>query len=160
MTNTAAAVVKIAVKSWPTIAKNWPKIISTLGLVVKIAHDNPGIPDWFRKRLIDLPRRLDDLQKRRGQAAKIRGVLDVIKDVARDAQLADDGSVDAASFIRRADSIERGVLLAEAQARAERKVTLKRLKDDTAALLTELLGVVARVNSIASRSIEEELPSH
>jgi hypothetical protein len=81
-----------------------------------------------------------------GPAAKIRGTLDLIRDVANDAQQAETSFL-AAPWIARADDIALGVRLAEQQDRPKQKETLADLKTRTDALLAELLETVARLHA-------------
>ena len=142
MPSPVGAVLSLVTKGWPLLVKYGPKALGALTVLTRFAADNPAIPTWFRKRLQDLPKRLSDVQKRSGDAARIRGTLEVVRDVARDAQAADE-QVDGAGYVVRADRIERGVKLAETLDGQERKLALRRLKTDTDGLLAEVLEAVS-----------------
>lgn len=142
MPSPASALFSLVMRSWPLLVKYGPKAVAAVTVLIKFVTETPGIPDWFRDRLEDLPKRMSDVQKRRGDAAKIRGTLEIIRDVARDAETADE-RIDGAGYALRADRIERGVKLAETQDRQEQKVLLSRLSTDTNALLAEVLEAVS-----------------
>jgi hypothetical protein len=142
MPSPAGTVLSLLTRAWPLLLKYGPKAVAAFGVLSKFVADNPRIPTWFRERLEHLPTRLSDVQRRPGDAAKIRGTLEIIRDVARDAQKADE-RVDAEDYVNRADRIERGVKLAETQDRREQRALLGKLKADTDALLAELLEAVS-----------------
>jgi hypothetical protein len=135
---------------WRFVVKNWPQIVSALTAANRYLKDHPGLQDWWRERLTEVSKRIVAVQQRRGDAARIRGMLDIIRDVARelDEHAADRSRVDAAGWTRRADDIELGVRLAESQARPERRRTLARLKTETDALLAEVVDAIARVREL------------
>jgi hypothetical protein len=135
---------------WRFVVKNWPQIVAALGTANTFLKEHPGLQDWWRERLNDVSKRVAAVQQRRGDAARIRGMLDIIRDVAHelDASAADPSRVDAAGWTRRADDIELGVRLAESQARPERRRTLARLKTETDALLADVIDAIARVRAL------------
>jgi hypothetical protein len=146
---------------WRFLVKNWPKIIAAIGTLDLFLKNHPGIPAWFRERLDEIPKRIVAVQKRHGDAAKIRGMLDIIRDVAHqlDAHEGAQATTDAAaSWIRRADDIELGVRLAESQARTEQKKTLARLRTETDALLAELIDAIARVRALPASEPPDDEP--
>ncbi|MGN6444487.1 hypothetical protein [Amnibacterium sp.] len=143
MPGTARAVLAMAAKAGPLILKYGPRVAGAVAVLTKFAHDNPGIPAWFRARLRDVPQQMEDVQHRHGDAAKIAGTLGIIRDVARDAKTADE-RIDAEGYVLRADRLERGLRLVEAQEGHERKQRLTQLKADTDALLAEVLEAVTR----------------
>ncbi len=143
MANAVAAVLRYGARTWPQLVRHWPRVVATLGVVVKFVQDHPEIPAWFRTRLEDVPKRLADVQRRRGLPARIRGTLDIVRDVALDAAQAHGGHVTAEEYLRRADGIDRGVRLAEALPHPARREQLGRLKEQTDVLLSDLLEVVA-----------------
>jgi hypothetical protein len=142
MPSPVGTVITLMTKAWPLLVTYGPRVLTAFTVVSKFAADNPLIPKWFRERLEHLPNRLNEVQKRHGDAAKIRGTLDIIRDVARDAQTANE-PVDAALYVSRADRIERGVKLAETRDRQEQKPLLGKLKADTDALLADVLEAVS-----------------
>lgn len=142
-----AGAISVAVRrGWPLLVKHWPKVLVAFGALTKWLNDHPDVPDRIRKRFADLPTRILDAQQRRGDAAKIRATLDIVRDVARDAHEAE-SSFDAGSWTRRADDIALGVRLAEELARPQRRTTLARLKAQTDTLLADLIDAVAHLHS-------------
>ena len=146
MASPVGAVAKLVVKAWPLIVKYGPKVVAALPLVLKFVQDHPDVPNWFRERMSGVPKRLVAIQARVGTAARIRGTLDLIRDVARDAQEAET-SFQATPWVERADDIALGVRLAEKQDRPKQKETLGGLKTRTDDLLAELLESVARLHA-------------
>jgi hypothetical protein len=155
MASPVGTVLSLVTKAWPLVLKYGPKAVAALTVVTKFVSDNPKVPEWFRKRIEDLPNRLSDVQKKRGDAAKIRGTLEIIREVALDAQRAD-ASVDAGAYVARADRIERGVRLAETQERGDQKPLLAKLKSDTDSLLAAVLEDVSGDPKPAASSHEPE----
>jgi hypothetical protein len=144
------------------VVKNGPKIVAALGTVSVFLKNHPEIPAWFREQLDDIPKRISAAQARRTDAARIRGMLDIIRDVAREAEVneADPSTADAATWIRRADEIELRVRLAEALPRPEQKKTLARLRTETEALLAERIDAVTGAPPVpASDSPSDEPPT-
>jgi hypothetical protein len=153
MPTPATAIWRIAVKNWPELVKNGPKVVAAVGALSQFLKDHPDIPTWLRQRLDDVPKRVISVQKRHGDASRIRGNLDIVRDVARDAEKADGRTVQAAGYVARADGIERGVRLAEALARPEQRTALAQLKTRTDALLAELIDAVAQVDAGAPEQV-------
>jgi hypothetical protein len=135
---------------WRFAVRNWPKILAAVGALNAFLKEHPGVSTWLREQLDDIGKRVVAVQARRGDAARIRGMLDIIRDVARewDAHQGDRSTADAAPWLRRADDIELGVRLAEKQARPDQKRTLVRLRAETDALLADLLQAMARARSL------------
>lgn len=146
MASPVGAIGQAAAKGVPLIVKHWPKILMAVGALTKFVNDHPDLPDRFRKQLSALPDRIADAQRRRGDAAKIRGTLDIVRDVARDAQEAEH-AFESATWIRRADDIALGVRLAEELDRPQRKPALAKLKAQTDTLLADLIDTVAHLHS-------------
>ena len=159
MPSPGSAIWRIAIKNWPEIVKNGPKVVAAVGVLTQFLKDHPDIPTWLRQRLNDIPDRIIREQKKHSDASRIRGNLDIVRDVARDAENAAPGTIVAAPFIARADGIERGVRLAEALARPEQKTALMQLKTRTDALLAELIDAVARVDAGATAQVEATEPA-
>lgn len=137
-----------AVTAVQFVVKNWPRIAAAFATVNLFLQRNPTISARVREQLEDIQKRLVALQHRRSDAGRIRGMLDIVRDVARELEAQDEGSsVAAAAWLRRADTIERGVRLAEAQPRQEQKRTLARFKADAEALLAELVEATARTEA-------------
>jgi hypothetical protein len=146
MASPVGAVARLVVKTWPLLVKYGPKVVAALPLVTKFVKDHPDVPNWFRDRMNAVPKRLVAIQGRVGTAAKITGTLDLIRDVARDAEQAET-SFSAAPWVGRADDIALGVRLAEKQDRPKQKETLAGLKGRTDDLLADLLEHVARLHA-------------
>ena len=161
MATPAGAIWKLAVKNWPEIVKNGPKVVAAVGVLSQYLKDHPDIPTWLRQRLTAVPERIVREQRKHGEAAKIRGNLDIVRDVARDAEKAAGSPVPPSSYIARADGIDRAVRLAEAMSRSEQKSALAQLRTRTDALLAELIDAVAQVEPGTSAQVEasEEQPS-
>jgi hypothetical protein len=150
MPSTAGAIVKAAVK-------HGPKIAAGVITFVAFVKENPAITTWLREHLGDIPKRLNEVNARHGDAAKFRGMLEIIRDVARelDAHAGDQPTTHAATWLEHADKIELGVRLAEAQPRPEQKRTLARLRTETEELLAELLQATAGVQTDPSTESTE-----
>ncbi len=149
MASPAGAVANLIVRAWPLVVKYGPRVVAVLPHFVKFFQDHQEIPNWFRDRMGGVPKRLVAIQARVGTAARIRGTLDLIRDVSRDAQQAET-SFDATPWVGRADDIALGVRLAEKQDRPKQKETLAGLKSRTDDLLAELLESVARLHTPSS----------
>jgi hypothetical protein len=133
------------------VVKNAPKIGVALQAVNVFLKANPAISTWARERLTAVPKQVAAVQKRHGDAAKIRGMLDIVREVAGELEAhASDaaGPVVAAPWVQRADDIERGVRLAEKQSPPERRKSFARLKEQADALLAELLEATTRVQTV------------
>ena len=135
MAGQAQVVVKFAVKYGPTIGK-------TLADLVAFMKANPSLPAAVRTRFADITRRLNTVSKRTG-AAKITGMLDIIRDVAGEASADGQSGVDAAPWIARADSIGRRVRLASALPGAAQKKALALLMTETKDALADLIEALA-----------------
>jgi hypothetical protein len=144
---------------WQLLVKHWPKIVAALTLFETFIKNHPGLPVWLKAQFEEVSKRVIAAQKRRGAAARIRGMLAIIRDVARDLDAHDgeQSTTDAANWIRRADDIELGVRLAETQARADQKKTLNRLRGETDTLLADLLEA-ARVRSLSATESPADKP--
>jgi hypothetical protein len=146
---------------WRFVVKNWPQIVAALTTANRFLKDHPDLQAWWRQRLNDVSARVVAVQRRRSEAARIRGVLDIIRDVAHELEThqEDHPGFEAAPWVRRADDIELGVRLAETQARAEQRRTLGRLRTETDALLAQLLDATARLRSLPVPEEEAEVPA-
>jgi hypothetical protein len=135
---------------WKFMVRNWPRIAAAVGTIDTFLKEHPGVPAWFRERLGDVRVQLLAVQQRRGEAARIRGMLGILRDVAQDldAHDATRPRVDAAEWLGHADNIERRVRLAEAQSRAERRKSLERLRAETDGLLAALIDATAHARSV------------
>jgi hypothetical protein len=142
--------------AWRFAVKNAPRVFAALGALDVFLKKNPAVSTWLRKQLDEIPKRLAAVQKRRGDAARIRGMLDIVRTVAQelDAQTSGRSTADAATWIRRADDIELRVRLAEAQPRPDQKKTLAGLKAEAEALLADLIEE-ARVRSLPATAPDE-----
>ncbi len=154
MANAVTAAARQAARLVPLLVKHWPKVVQTIPVVVRFVQDNPAVPAWFRERLADVPRRLAAAYARRSPAARIRATLEIVRDVARDAERADASRMTAKHYLDRANGIERGVRLAEAQSRPQQGTTFERLTKETDALLADLLEVVAQASPNGAGSVE------
>ena len=138
------------------VVKNWPRALAALKELDTFLKAHPGVPTWLRGRLDDIRRRIDAVQKRRGDAARIRGMLDIIRTESRElaAHEGHRSATDPAAWIRRADTIDHRVRLAEVQDRPEQRRTLARLKAEADLLLADLIDATADVPS----GLESEQP--
>ncbi len=137
MAGQAQVVITFALKYGPTIGK-------ALADLVAFVKANPSLPAAVRSRLADITRRLNAVSKRTG-AAKITGMLDIIRDVAGEASADGQSAVDAGPWITRADSIGRRVRLASALPRADQKKALALLMTETKVALADLIEALAPV---------------
>ena len=62
--------------------KNAPKIIAAIGALSVFLKNHPDISTRARETLEGIPKRLTTVLQRHGDAAKIRGILSIIRDVA------------------------------------------------------------------------------
>lgn len=132
---------------WTFVVTNWPRIAGAIGTMDRFLKEHPDISAWFRERLDEVRKQLIAVQQRRGDAARIRGMLDILRDVVRDleARPAARPVIDASEWIGHAENIERRVRLAEAQSRPEQRKSLARLRAETDGLLAALIDETARV---------------
>jgi hypothetical protein len=142
--------------------KNAPRIIAAVGALSVFLKNHPEIPARARETLEGIPKRITTVLQRHGDAAKIRGILGIIRDVA--GELSTDGTsephIDAAAWTARADSIERRVRLAEAQPRAEQKRTLAGLLSEAEVLLAEFIQATSETKPSSTPGAPDgELPA-
>jgi hypothetical protein len=98
------------------------------------------------------------VQQRRGDAAKIRAILEIIRSEAREFEAQGLHRIDADSWIQRADTIERRVRLAEVLDERNRKKTLGRLRTEADALVADLIDATAIVPSTPAPQPPEDEP--
>lgn len=142
--------------------KNAPKIIAAIGALSVFLKNHPDISTRARETLEGIPKRLTTVLQRHGDAAKIRGILSIIRDVAGelDSDSAAGPRIDAVEWTARADGIERRVRLAEAQPRAEQKRTLAGLLSEAEVLLAEFIQATSETKpSSAPKPPDAELPA-
>ncbi|MGT2427145.1 hypothetical protein [Amnibacterium kyonggiense] len=132
MANGVGSIFKLA-------AKHGPKLGVAATAVGGFLAKNPEVSAWLKGRVDALPGQRDSIRRRRGDAAQIRGMLDIVRDVA--GKLRADGAPAAAAsdWVRRADDVELGVQLAERLSPPAKKEALSRLKTRAEALLAELI---------------------
>jgi len=154
MSANAGNFAKIVIKHGPTAVK-W--ISRAADLLVK----NSQMVEWAQKQFEDISRRMHDVSKQHGDAAKTRGMLSVVRDVARALEANDPGKDEthADQWIQRADKIELRVQLAEAQPRTPKKKALSELKAEATALLATLSDVTARAGTGLARNGSEGEPA-
>ena len=134
--------------------KHGPKMGEALAVLVSFIKANPDLPAVLRERLVDISRRINALSKR-GGAAKINGMLDIIRDFARDASPAGaDSRVDAGLWMSRVDSIRHRVRLASALPRPAQKKNLALLMTETENALADLINTLAIEGSTVSPTQE------
>jgi hypothetical protein len=128
------------------VVKHGPQVSRALAYALDFIKQNPNAPVWVRTRLQDLVKRLQELRKKK-DAKRIRGTLEVVRDVARDAgtQSPLPSPTGAKSWAARADNIGHRVRLAEAMPKAQKKVALALLVTETDALLADLLESIAKI---------------
>jgi hypothetical protein len=130
---------------WRTVAKNSPRVVAAVKELDAFLKEHPGIPTWLRDQADTMRKRLIAVQQRRGDAARIRGILDIVRSEAHElGRHEGGGAIDTAAWIGRADNIERRVRLAENQDRSDQRKTLARLRAEAGALLADLIEAVAR----------------
>lgn len=135
MAGQAQVVIKFAVKYGPTIGK-------ALADLFAFINANPNLPAAVRTRLAEIIRRLNTLSKRTG-AAKITGMLDIIRDVAGEESADGRSAVDSGPWIARADSIGRRVRLASALPKADQKKALALLMTEAKVSLADFIEALA-----------------
>jgi hypothetical protein len=142
MSANAGNFAKIVIKHGPTAMK-W--ISTAAELLVK----NSQMVEWAKKQFEDISRRMQEVSKQHGDAAKTRGTLSVIRDVARALEANDPGKDEthADLWSQRADKIELRVQLAEALPRTPKKKALSDLKAEATSLLAALSDVTARAGT-------------
>jgi hypothetical protein len=139
------------------VAKNWPRVVVALKEVETFLKDHPEVPNRLRRQLDDIRKRLDAVQNLRGDAARIREMLNVVRSEARDL----DGpggtqsTAGAARWTSRADNIERRVRLAELQDQPAQKNTLAGLRAEAGVLIAELIDATANAGSLSLPQREE-----
>lgn len=132
------------VKVGPAIelAKKYgPQLGTAVAAIGTFLAKNPKVSTWAQEHLDDLPKRLAVVLQRRGDAAKIRGVLEVTRDSVRTLRSKDAERVRdvADGWVTRADDLELVVGLAEHLGASERRRTLARLRTKADALLAEVI---------------------
>ena len=134
-----------AVQLGRLVIKHGPQILSAVSMIRTFIKANPSLPTWARERLNDIAKRLDGVQKRRGDAAQIRGKLEIVRTEARDleAEPADRVPASSSTWVQRADDIDRALGLAEQLAKAAQKRTLARLNGQADDLLAEVIDAIA-----------------
>ena len=125
--------------------KHGPQLLAAAGAISAFVKQNPSLPAWAKERLSGVASQLDRVNKRRGDAEQIRGKLEIVRKEAEDVQSeaagpSPDGS---ATWLQRANDIERALRLAEQQEKTAQKRTLTRLKADADALLAEVIDTIA-----------------
>jgi hypothetical protein len=140
------------------VGTNWPKAVAALKEVDTFLKEHPGVPTWVRGRFADIRRRIDAVQQRRGDAAKIRAILEIIRSEAREFEAQGLHRIEADSWIQRADNIERRVRLAEVLDERDRKKTLGRLRTEADALVADLIDATAIVPSTPAPQPPEDEP--
>jgi len=131
------------------VIKYGPKAIAAIISMATLIAKNPAMAEWAKKQFEDISRRMQEVSKERGDAAKTRGTLSVIRDVARALEANDPGKDEthADLWIQRADKIELRVQLAEALPRTPKKKALSDLKAEATSLLAVLSDVTARAGT-------------
>lgn len=139
------------------VVKNGPAALAAGARLITFLKDHPALPTWFRDQADDLRKRVAEILKRRGDAPRIRGMLDIIRDVAHqmEAHGPEGSGATAASWIAQADNIEQRVRLAEAQLGATQKKTLARIATETDELLAALIEETARIGARAATRSDE-----
>jgi hypothetical protein len=144
------------------VGSNWPRVVAAFKEVDAFLKAHPDVPDWLRGRFEDIRKRIAEAQQRRSDAGKIRAMLEIVRVEAREleARGRHEPPIDAASWIRRADNLERRVRLAEHLNQPEQRKTLARLRAEADALVGELIDATATVRSLpASGQSEGEPPA-
>ena len=131
------------------LIKHGPAAMKWISVVAVPLAKNPDILEWAQKQFQDISRRMDEVSKQHGDAAKTRGMLSVVRDVARNLEANDPGKDETRAdlWIQRADKIELRVQLAEAQPRTPKKKALTALKAEATSLLAALSDVTARAGT-------------
>lgn len=142
MANVRGAAGRFVIKNGPALVlKYGPTALKVVRNIQAFVKDHPTIPTWVQTRLNDIARQIEVVRKRNGDAAQIRGLMDIIRTQA----LASDVSGDVAEWVKRADSIDLRVGLAERLSPPLQKTTLEGLKAEGEALLAEFIGALAYV---------------
>jgi len=125
--------------------KNAPRIIAAVGALSVFLKNHPDLSTRARETLEAVPKRFTAALQRHGDAAKTRGILGIIRDVAGELDVpgASGPKIDATEWLAKADGIERRVRLAEAQPRPEQKKTLAGLLSEAEALLADFIQATA-----------------
>jgi hypothetical protein len=141
------------------IGTNWPRAVAALKEVDAVLKEHPDVPTWVRGRFDDIRKRIETIPQRRGDAAKIRAVLEIVRTEAREFEVQGGHRIDAASWARRADNLERRVRLAEVVKQPEQKAALTRLRVEADALVGDLIDATASVPALPMHQPQEgELP--
>jgi hypothetical protein len=119
------------------VAKNWPRVVVALKEAETFLKDHPEVPARLRRQFDDIRKRLAAVQNLRGDGARIREMLNVVRSEAPEL----DGP--AARWTSRADNIERRVRLAELQDQPAQKNTLAGLREEAGVLIAELIDATA-----------------
>ena len=141
------------------IGTNWPKAVAALKEVDAFLKEHPDVPTWLRRRFDDIRKRIETIPQRRGDAAKIRAMLDIVRTEARDFEAQGGHRIDAASWAQRADNLERRVRLAEVLNQPEQRTALARLRAEADALVGDLIDATATVQSLPAPATEGEQPA-
>ncbi|GAA2753598.1 hypothetical protein [Amnibacterium kyonggiense] len=132
MANGVGSIIRLA-------AKHGPKIGVAATAIGGFLAKNPEVSAWLKGRVETLPKQLDAIRKRRGDAAQIRGMLEIVRDVAGKLHAEGAAAAVASDWVRRADDVELGVQLAERLSPPAKKEAVSRLKTRAEALLAELI---------------------
>lgn len=142
MANIAGGAGKFVLKHGPLlIAKHGPTLMRAVADMRSFMKDHPGVPNWVQDRYTDITRQTDALRKKRGDAAQIRGMVDIVREQAQSA----DVSGDVAEWVKRADTITLRVGLAERLPPSLRETTIAGLKAESESLLAEFIDALAYV---------------
>jgi hypothetical protein len=140
------------------LMKHGPKALEWGNALAEFIRKNPNLPVWTRKQIDGMSKRLKELSLQRGDAAKVRGMLEIIRDGAR--KLEAHGGVRpetaAAPWLERADNINLRIDLAVAQPKAEQKRSLAGLKSEATTLLAELIEATERAGSTPGANSSHE----
>lgn len=136
-------VLKLALKYWPTV-------VTVITALIAFLKDHPNLPAWVQKRITLVLQQLADAQKKRGEAAKIRAMLQIARKTADDlrSRQPDQFAGQASEWVAQADKIELSIDLAETQPKAERKETLSRLRKQTDVLVASVLNALTGVRAL------------
>lgn len=142
MANVAGGAGRFVLKHGPTLVMKYgPSLMKAAQNVREFVKEHPTIPSWVQARLNDIATQTDTIRKRRGDAAQIRGMVDLVRTQA----LSSDVSGDVAAWVKRADTIELRVGMTEKLSQPLQKTTLAAIKQEAEALLAEFIGALAYV---------------
>lgn len=147
MANAAAGAGRFVLKHGPRLAMKYgPSLMKAVGNVREYVNDHPTIPAWVQERLDNVVRQVDSVRKRRGDAAQISGLLEVL----REQMVSLDGAVDLSQWTDHAHNIERRVRVAEKLSQPLRDQKLAELRAETETLLAGFIDAIAYVPPGAS----------